>query len=39
MYPNNGYYWQPYGQPYPSGNPYVKQQIRTDLTNMINAMN
>lgn len=23
MYPNNGYYGQPYGQPYPSGNPYT----------------
>ena len=23
MYPNTGYYGQPYGQPYPSGNPYT----------------
>lgn len=23
MYPNTGYYGQPYGQPYPTGNPYT----------------
>lgn len=42
MYPNTGYYGQPYGQPYPSGNPYTMgttaiNSAARDITDNANA--